>query len=407
MPTSPHNSLSKPIRVAMIGGGVNSAVGRVHEIAMRMDLEFALTAGCFSRDPEFNHQSGQAYGLPAHRVYNRPETMLDDPTLDVDAVVIATPIASHAEYIHLALDHGLRVISDKPLVSTLAECHTILDRVPAHSTDVFCIFNYTGYPAVREMKQRIEQGELGQVFKIMIEMPQDSYMRLKNTNKTQAIQPWRLQDGLISCVSLDLFVHLHSLVHYVTGKTPVQVNAWQRAISSVSEGLIDEVDAIIDYTDNLRVNAWYGKAALGQRNGLRIRVLGTLGSLEWVQEQPEQLRAADARGNTLVYDRISSSSCVTTEARYNRFKAGHPAGFIEAFANYYCDIAQAMRAGQLNTHTLGLGVAAEGLALCQAISESAQLGRPIAVSYPGPHHEQRDRTTAHLHHSTQSSVQTD
>ncbi|HEX4878545.1 MAG TPA: Gfo/Idh/MocA family oxidoreductase [Limnobacter sp.] len=396
----------KPIRVAMIGGGVNSAVGRVHEIAMRMDLEFALTAGCFSRDPEFNQQSGQAYGVPSTRVYRHPEHMLQDPGLDVDAVVIATPISSHAEYIQLALDQGLRVISDKPLVGTLAECQQILQRTPAHSTDVFCIFNYTGYPAVREMKQRIENGELGQVFKIMVEMPQDSYMRLKNANKTQAIQPWRLQDGVISCVSLDLFVHLHSLVNYVTGKTPQRVHAWQRAISGVAEGLIDEVDALIEYSDNLRVNAWYGKAALGQRNGLRLRVLGTQGSLEWVQEQPEQLRAADARGNTLIYDRISTSSSVTTEARYNRFKAGHPAGFIEAFANYYTDIAQAMRSGQLNAHTLGLGVAAEGLAVCHAIAESARLGQTVDVPTLGTAYEHRDRATDPLHHSTQSPVQT-
>ncbi|GLR26168.1 Gfo/Idh/MocA family protein [Limnobacter litoralis] len=387
MNISVRKTVGKPIRVAMIGGGVNSAVGRVHEIAMRMDLEYELTAGCFSRDPEFNVQSGHTYGVPAHRVYSQPEEMLRDPALDVDAVVIATPIDSHSKYIHLALDHGLRVISDKPLVSTLAECQQILKRVPLSSVDVMCIFNYTGYPAVREMKHRVDRGEIGQVFKIMIEMPQDSYMRLKNSNKIQAIQPWRLRDGPISCVSLDLFVHMHSLVNYVTGKVPLRVSAWQRAISGVADGLIDEVDVVIDYSDNLRVNAWYGKAALGQRNGLRIRAFGAQGSLEWVQEQPEQLRAADERGNTLIYDRISTSSVVTAEARYNRFKAGHPAGFIEAFANYYTDLAQAMRSGQLNVHTLGLEVAAEGLAVCQAIEESANLGQTIHVPTTGTHHE--------------------
>lgn len=387
MSNSVRNTMGKPIRIAMIGGGVNSAVGRVHEIAMRMDLEYELTAGCFSRDTEFNLQSGQAYGVPAQRVYSTPEIMLQDPALDVDAVVIATPIGSHAEYIHQALDKGLRVISDKPLVSTLTECRQIEQRVPVNGVEVLCIFNYTGYPAVREMKKRVERGELGQVFKIMIEMPQDSYMRLKNSNKTHAIQPWRLQDGLISCVSLDLFVHMHSLVNYVTGKTPLRVNALQRSISGVAEGLVDEVDAIIDYSDNLRVNAWYGKVALGQRNGLRLRVFGTHGSLEWVQEQPEQLRAADALGNSMIYDRITTSSTVTTEARYNRFKAGHPAGFIEAFANYYTDIAYAMRSGRLNSHTLGLKVAAEGLAVCQAIAESASSGQTIQVLTTGTTHE--------------------
>ncbi|PQJ26415.1 hypothetical protein BSZ31_03950 [Limnobacter sp. SAORIC-690] len=371
--------MHKPIKVAMIGGGVNSAVGRVHEIAMKMDNEFDLVAGCFSRNPEFNAESGRQYNVPANKLYPSAEALIDAVAHEVDAVVIATPIKSHAQYIHLALDHNLRVISDKPLLANVQECKELLARIHPDNTQVFSIFNYTGYPAVREMKRRVESGAIGSVFKVMVEMPQDSYMRLSNQNKTHAIQAWRLEDGDISCVSLDLFVHLHSLVNFVCGNTPVAVNAWQRAITNVSPGLIDEVDAVIQYSNNLMVNAWYGKAVLGYRNGLRIRVFGTKGSLQWHQESPEMIEAADEAGNRMLLDRISTGSEITAQPRYNRFKAGHPSGFIEAFANYYADIAQAMRDEKLNAYTLSTGVAAEGLALSQAIAQASATGRTVQL----------------------------
>lgn len=372
-------AISKPIKVAMIGGGVNSAVGRVHEIAMKMDNEFDLVAGCFSRNAEFNAESGRQYNVPVHKLYPSAEALIDAVADEVDAVVIATPIKSHAQYIHLALDHNLRVISDKPLLANVQECKELLARIEPDNTQVFSIFNYTGYPAVREMKRRVESGAIGHVFKVMVEMPQDSYMRLTNQNKTKAIQAWRLEDGDISCVSLDLFVHLHSLVNFVCGNTPQAVNAWQRAITNVAPGLIDEVDAVIQYSNNLMVNAWYGKAVLGYRNGLRIRVFGSKGSLQWHQESPELIEAADEAGNRMLLDRISTDSSITAQPRYNRFKAGHPSGFIEAFANYYADIAQAMRDEKLNTYTLSTGVAAEGLALSQAIAQASATGRTVQL----------------------------
>ena len=371
-----------PIRTAMIGGGINSAVGRVHEIAMKMDNQFALHAGCFSRNPHINTETAHQYNINPKRLYPSAEHLLRAEAKHLDAVVIATPIESHAEYIHLALDHGLKVISDKPLLSNLAECQNLMQRIPPDATNVFSIFNYTGYPAVREMKHRIEQGSIGQVFKIMAEMPQDSYMRLKNQHKTHAIQAWRLRDGPIPCVSLDLFVHLHSLIHFTCGNTPQAVTAWSRAISNVSPNLVDEVDALIEYNNNLIANVWYGKAALGTRNGLRIRILGTHGSLQWHQEEPELLHLADATGNRMTLDRISSDSTISPQPRYQRFKSGHPSGFIEAFANYYTDIAQAMHLGRLNPYTLSVGVAVQGLELAHTIAQAAQLRTRIALEHP-------------------------
>jgi predicted dehydrogenase len=198
-----------------------------------------------------------------------------------------------------------------------------------------------------------------------------------------AIQPWRLQDGEVACVTLDLFVHLHSLVHFVCGGRAEEVTAWSRSISGVAPGLIDEVDAIVRYDSGLVVNAWYGKAVLGYRNGLRLRVFGTRGSLQWHQEDPELMWAADAEGNRMLLDRLSSGSEVTMEARYQRFKAGHPAGFIEAFANYYCDIAEAIRTGRPPDLLIPLSKVEEGLRVALAIHQSSAAGGPVPVSAVG------------------------
>ena len=351
-----------PLKAAMIGGGINSAVGRSHEIALRLDNAFELVAGCFSRNPQINSRSAEAYQVSPQRVYVSLEKLLEVERTELDAVVIATPITAHASQIATVLDAGLAVICDKPLVANSAECAALLAKVSGDSTRLFSVFNYTGYQAVREIKHRVEAGEIGSIFKIMAEMPQDSYLRLKNADKIDAIQPWRLVDGDVPCLSLDLFAHIHSLVNFITGLNPLAVMAHSRAISQVSAGLIDEVDALIEYEQGMVVNAWYGKVALGSRNGLKLRVYGTHGSFEWFQEQPEQIIHANAIGDRVLLDRISSTSSVTPENRYNRFKAGHPAGFIEAFANYYFDIARAIHDGVLNEYTLSAEVAAQAAA---------------------------------------------
>lgn len=362
----------RPIQVAMFGGGINSAVGRVHEIALKMDNVFELCAGCFSKHEDINKETGKSYYIHNDRVYSTPEELLGQEAENIEAIVIATPIDSHFSLVNMALDYGIKVICDKPIVSNTIEGDQLVRRIGRQSSKVFSIFNYTGYPAIREIRQRVKLGEIGSVFKIMAEMPQDTYLRLKNQGKVQNIQTWRLTDGVIPCVSLDLFIHLHSLVYFITGNMVESVFAIQRSISDVSPGLVDEVDAMITYTNNLTVNCWYGKVALGYRNGLKIRIFGTKGSFEWVQEDPEIIYSVNALGDRSILDRISSSSLISSESRYSRFRAGHPSGFLEAFANYYVDIATAITTNALNDYTLPVEVALEGLRLSEAIATSSR-----------------------------------
>lgn len=365
-PDSP-DTAERPLRAAMIGGGLNSAVGRVHEIAMRMDSKFELVAGCFSRHEDVNRETGRAYRVAPERLHATAEALFEAERGQVDVIVIAAPSDVHAPLIHAALDHDYIVITDKPTVATVAEAEALLTRLGPETDRLFTIFNYTGYSAVREMKRIIGDGEIGTVFKLMIEMPQDGFLRMNNQNSADAIQDWRLKDGEICGLSLDLFTHIHSLALYLTGAHPADAWAKMRSISQVAPDLIDEVDAIVEYDTGMIMNAWYGKAALGYRNGLRIRAFGTEGSLQWLQMNPEEIMMADRFGDMHFKDRLSMDATVANAMRYNRFKGGHPAGFIEAFANYYSDIAGAMHApaNPIGTNLIGLQAAVEGLKLAR------------------------------------------
>jgi predicted dehydrogenase len=229
---------------------------------------------------------------------------------------------------------------------------------------------------MRELKYIIENGRIGRLHCIQIEMPQESFKRVAENGEPIVPQKWRLHDGKIPTISLDLGVHLHMIVKYLTGEIPVSVVSTNESLGNFPE-VIDNVSCIIEYSNNLICNMWYSKIAIGNRNGLKVRVFGEIGSAEWVQEKPEYLHLADHRGNRWIVDRGSGGVNISNQTRYTRFKAGHPAGFIEAFANYYFDIADALgnyldnKSHYMNANCFGIEEAIEGLHLLEAISKSS------------------------------------
>ena len=232
-------------------------------------------------------------------------------------------------------------------------------------------YNYSGYPMVRELRRLIAEGHLGRLHQIHIEMPQEGFLRQGATP-----QAWRLQDYAVPTVSLDLGVHVHHLIHFVTGgKRPLDVVGVQSTYGQFGD-IIDNVSFLARYEDELRVQCWYGKTALGYRNGLRIRVFGSQASAEWLQVQPEDLRLSRADGSRIVLDRGSGDADLARQPRYNRFKPGHPSGFIEAFANLYTDIAGHLRhfhSGEPapNDFVYSARESEDGLRFLEAVARSA------------------------------------
>jgi predicted dehydrogenase len=364
-----------PLKLAVIGGGINSAVGTTHRIAATMDGRWQIGAGCFSTHRDVNLMTAQQAGVPEDRTYSQWQELLEREKGRSDAVVVLTPTPLHKDMVIAALEQGHAVICEKALAGSSGEAQQIKSVADKMNGFLAVAYNYTGYPMLRELKRMIESGRMGRLQQVHVEMPQEGYTRLNRQNEPNVPQPWRLQDVDVPTISLDLGVHLHHLVYFLSGQKPLEVVATQNTFGFF--GVVDNVMGIARYTDDLMCQIWYSKCALGHRNGLRVRVYGELGAAEWYQMEPETLSYYDKKGNVATIDRTSLDSTISTELRYSRFKAGHPSGFIEAYANHYYDIAESLLAFQegrpcTSPWVFNAELAEEGLKLCEAISASAK-----------------------------------
>lgn len=374
-----------PLRLGFIGGGLNSAVGYVHYASSHLDGLFCLEAGAFSRDTEINMQTASRYGVDPQRTYCCWQELIASEKDNLDAVVVLTPTPTHSEIVLQLLNADIAVISEKSLASSVNECTVIDQLIKKKSGFLAVTYNYSGYPMFRELVARCHAGELGKIHQIQIEMPQEGFLRLHGNNQRPEPQSWRCIDHGIPTISLDLAVHLHHLIDLVSGGAkPLSVSAVENHTGLVKK-VIDNVNALVIYENDLVANFWYSKTALGIRNGLRLRVYGSHGSAEWLQSEPERLTLANSKGGIYVMDPGASGLLEACLPRYQRFKPGHPSGFIEAFANLYTDIATAInnRKSAVNVDTsqvMGATHALEGLCLLEALHESARSNRWVNLN---------------------------
>lgn len=369
--------MNQPLKIAFLGGGINSAIGQTHKIACQMDGEFQLVAGCFSRDAQINQQTALAWGIPTTRLYSHYETLLAAEHMQLDAVVILLPTPDHLDVIVRCLEYGVAVICEKALVESVASAHRVHLALQRTGGQLYVTYNYSGYPMVRELRQRIAEGELGCIQQVLVEMPQEGFSRQNTAGEVAKPQNWRQSDGVIPTVSLDLGVHAHQLVDFIVQRRATDVYAINSHFTTLPN-IIDTVHAVSRYEEGLVCQYWYGKAALGYRNGLRIRVMGDKGSAEWLQVEPETLKLTNAHGQITLVDRTDHANRIAHLPRYCRFKAGHPAGFIEAFANYYVDIAHSLR-GEPNDFSQGIDTALSGLIFLEKTQRSAISHQPVTL----------------------------
>jgi predicted dehydrogenase len=359
--------------LGFIGGSLDSAVGHTHQIASKMDGRWQLEAGCFSQKKSVNEKTAVEWGLSSERTYATYEALIEKEQGKLDAIVVLTPTPSHTDIVIKALNAGYAVICEKTLSTSSQEALLIEAAVKRNNGFLAVTLNYSGYPMMRELRHIIQTGKLGKVQQIQIEMPQEGFIRLDSDGNQPQPQMWRLNDGAVPTISLDLGIHLHHIIHYLTQAHPVDVVADQ-ATHGWFKDVVDSVSCMLRYTDDIRCQMWFSKTALGHRNGLKVRVYGDQGSAEWLQTHPEDLLLSYINGKREVLDRASivDEACLS---RYNRFKAGHPAGFIEAFANIYCDIADCyfeyQKTGEYTSNEVfGVAHAVEGLQLFEAIAQS-------------------------------------
>jgi predicted dehydrogenase len=335
------------IKIGMIGGGVNSAVGAAHVAAMRMTGKFELAAGCFSGHKHTCAESAEKYGVDS---YSDLASLLTA----VDRAVVLSPTPKHFEHVATCLQAKLPILCEKSLGVTPAEADQLTLNAAHAGTPLSCVFNYAFYPAVQKLRDLVDDGELGDVTHIHVEMPQSVYLTTKP-------QEWRMTD---EAIYLDLGVHLHHLVWFLTEQSPNRVQAVERNWCH-DVGVVDYVSAQLSY-ETFQCHMWFSKCSAGNSNGLRIRVYGSNGSAEWYQREPDLLRVAPTGMPCPVQ--------ATIEVPNPRFKVGHPTGYVEALANLYNTWADKP------THpALSPLVACEGLHLMWAMRESARTGKEVML----------------------------
>ncbi len=367
---------NKKFKIAFIGGAKNSAVGYAHFCACRMDNYFEIVAGCFSRDKNISEETGLIYGVSPERIYTDWRKMLIAEKNKIDAITVITPTPLHFEVVKEALKAGIPVICEKSLAMNPKEVKEIIEIQKRTNGFLAVTYNYTGYPIIRELRRLISKGKIGKILHFQAQMPQEGFIRLNKNGEKPIPQKWRLEDKTIPTIYLDLCSHLHEIIFYLINEKPVSVIADQSS-DGWFENIIDNVSCLSRYTNNIQGQFWFSKSAIGHRNGLSISIFGTKGSVSWSQMNPEFAEISYIDGTKQILDRASNEILEADKLRYTRFKAGHPAGFIEAFANVYNDIYNALNEYKntnqwKSSEIFGADLALEGMLFLEAMVKSSQ-----------------------------------
>lgn len=337
--------LGRRLRLGVIGGGPGSFIGAMHRQAARLDDRYEIVTGVLSSDPEKSTQAGQELGWNTDRLYTSVREMLDAESSrkdGIDAVAIMTPNDSHFEYSVVALEHGLDVICDKPMTNTLEEAEALHQKVEETGL-VFCLtHNYTGYPMVRQAKAMVQDGQVGTIRLVQVEYVQGG--KADESKPMPEVMTWKYDPvrGGPSRVMGDIGTHAHNLARFITG---LEVDEVAAEIGTIVPGRLihDYAGALLRFDNGARGNFWVTQAAAGVENCLRIRVSGTQGTLEWMQEFPQALTFKPLHGPS--QNRTPNGpGTLPLSARSTRLVAGHPEGFPDGFANIYSDAAEAIAA---------------------------------------------------------------
>ncbi len=340
--------MKQKIRMGMVGGGIGAFIGNVHRMAARLDGEIELVCGAFSSDPEKSKRSGAELGLPPDRVYGSYAEMIEkEKQLPEDQrmhfVSIVTPNHVHFGPAKMALENGFHVVCDKPLAFDLEEART-LERLVRQTGLLFALtHNYTGYPMVKQARAMIRNGELGEIRKVVVEYPQGWLSApIEATGQKQAA--WRTdpsRSGMAGAMG-DIGTHAENLAEYITG---LQIAELCADLTTFVEGrlLDDDGNVLLRFDGGAKGILHASQICAGEENDLNIRVYGTKGGLHWRQQEPNTLVVKWLDKPMQVY-RTGVGPLAPEAQAHTRIPAGHPEGYIEAFANIYRNFAICLRA---------------------------------------------------------------
>ena len=332
----------------MVGGGRDAFIGGVHRIAANIDGQIELVCGAFSSNPEKSKLSGQDFYLDPSRVYGSYEEMImTEKTLPedvrMDFVSIVTPNHVHYGPAKMALENGFHVVCDKPLSFDLEEAKDLVETVNKTGQIFALTHNYTGYPMVKQARAMVKNGDLGTIRKVVVEYPQGWLSDfIESTDQKQAA--WRTdpkRSGIAGAMG-DIGTHAENLAEYITG---LEISEICADISTLVEGrlLDDDGNVLLRFNNGARGILHASQISKGEENALKIRVYGTNAGIEWHQMEPNTLIVKHGDKPTEIY-RTGVGELYPESAAHTRIPAGHPEGYLEAFANIYRNFAKCVQA---------------------------------------------------------------
>lgn len=336
---------AKRIRLGMVGGGTGAFIGYVHRVASRIDGDYDLVAGALSSRPEIARESGRNLGLAEDRIYTSYEEMARAEATRPDgiqAVSIVTPNHMHYGPAKAFLEAGIHVICDKPLTSTLEDARKLAEIQPKNGAKFLLTHNYTGYPLVRQARELVASGALGKLRVVQVEYPQDWLTEAAGDDNKQAA--WRTdpaRSGAGGAIG-DIGTHAYNLARFVTGLKTEAVSA---DLTSFVPGrqLDDNVHIMLRFEGGAKGMLWASQVAVGNENGLQLRVYGDKGGLEWRQDNPNYMWFTEFGKPKQLLTRGGSISVPPAASMNVRIPSGHPEGYLEAFATLYSQFAAVIR----------------------------------------------------------------
>ncbi len=338
--------MNRKLRLGMVGGGKDAFIGAIHRHAIGIDGMIEIVCGALSINPDIAKDSGKAIFLPEDRIYLTYEEMIKKESelpaeQRMDFVTIVTPNFAHFAPAMMAMDHGFHVVIEKPIAFTLDEALQ-LKKKAAETGKILCLTHtYSGYPLVKQAKQMVKQGAFGKIRKVWVEYPQGWLSKLSE-REGNAQAAWRTdpkKSGKSGCMG-DIGTHAAHLAEYITGLKITQICA---DLNILVEGRIldDDGGVLLKFENGAAGVLMASQVAAGEENGIKIRVYGEKGGLEWAQHEPNTMLVKWLDQPTQIYraggnygDRLSSFA-----THNSRTPGGHPEGYLEAFANIYRNFA--------------------------------------------------------------------
>ncbi len=340
--------MNRKLRMGMVGGGSDAFIGAIHRLAAFMDGQVELVCGCFSINPEISLSSGKSYYLPDNRVYKSYKEMFENEVKlpvgeRMDFVTIVTPNFAHFDPAMIALENGFHVVVDKPITFTLDEAKKLKAKVQETGLTLALTHTYSGYPAVKEARERVRRGDFGKIRKIIVEYPQ-GWLSSKVEEAGNAQASWRTdpkRSGKAGCMG-DIGTHAHHLAEYISGLKTIELCA-ELNIFVPGRLLDDDGTALLRFDNGAKGVLIATQIAAGEENAIKIRMYGDKGGLEWSQHEPNTLWIKWSDRPTEMI-RVGQGYMSDIAKHNSRTPAGHPEGYLEAFANIYRNFSLTVRA---------------------------------------------------------------